>query len=140
PRAAQSDAPPNIPGGADGARRTRPSTSQTPRTETRRERNRREQAERAAIFQGDAATIEIATRPDARARARAADYTSMFSVWEATGPAGRRSHIEGVISAHLAREGVPPPKVEFGDMKAGNAQFDPATWTLTLSKHDVDAA
>lgn len=94
---------------------------------------RAEQMRRQAAWQVDAATVEHGTRPDARARARAADFTPMFARWTELKAAGRKAQIENLINAHLAREGIPPVKVEFGAKAPGNAEFAAHEWTIRLS-------
>jgi hypothetical protein len=96
--------------------------------------NREEQARRAEAWEVDAATIELATRPDARARARAAEFAPTFSEWGALGASGRKARIESLINAHLAREGIPPVKVKWGDKAPGAAEFAFHEWSITLSE------
>jgi hypothetical protein len=72
-------------------------------------------------------------QPDARARARAADYVSVYLRWEQLGPEGRREEIRNIINAQLAREGIPPVRVTFTGREVGAAVFTAATWTMALS-------
>jgi hypothetical protein len=102
-------------------------------------KNRDEQARRAAAWQVDAATIEHGTKPDARARARAAEFAPVYAQWGTLKPAGRQARIRDLINAHLAREGIPPVKVEFGAKPPGHAEFAPNQWTIRLSAEAVNA-
>lgn len=141
PRAAQSETPPaeptikepqtDIPAEHLGIEPG--SALDTPRGRA----NRAEQMRRAAAWQVDAATVEHGTRPDARARARAADFTPMYAKWTQLKAQGRKAHIETVINAHLAREGIPPVTVKFGAKRPGNAEFAAHEWTITLSDEVV---
>ena len=38
----------------------------------------------------------------------------------------------------MAREGIPPVAIEWGAKPEGHAQFDPASWTMTLSKDVIE--
>ena len=79
-------------------------------------------------------------QPDARARARAADYVSVYLRWDQLGPEGRREEIQNIINAHLAREGIPPVRVTFSNRAPGSAVFTGAMWTMALSQDSVDGA
>ena len=83
-------------------------------------------------------TIRRETTPDPSARARAAEYVPMFTNWRKLGAQGRKARVEGLINAYLAREGIPPVAVEWGAKPEGHAQFDPASWTMTLSKDVIE--
>jgi hypothetical protein len=80
-----------------------------------------------------------AAQPDARARARAADYTPAYVGWTKLGPDGRRERIEAIINAQLAREGIPPVEVVFGGKAPGSAAFAADMWAMALSKQSVEA-
>ena len=82
--------------------------------------------------------IRRETTPDPSARARAAEYVPMFTNWKKLGPQGRKARVEGLINGYLAREGIPPVAVEWGAKPEGHAQFDPASWTMTLSKDVIE--
>ncbi len=111
--------------------------------------NRAEQMRRAAEHAVDQTTMQggtqpggttvAAPQPDARARARAADYMSAYTGWKALGPDGRRERIRSIINAQLAREGIPPVTVIFGDKAPGHAVFTAGMWTMALSEKSVDA-
>ena len=143
PRSAEADQPPR-PAPDTGQR---PAKGQEPGAgeagsppETPRIRaNRKEQADRREVWKVDAETIELGTRPDARARARAAEFAPMFAEWGALGEPGRKARIESLINAHLAREGIPPVRVKWGDKVPGHAEFNSYEWSITLSKEAVSA-
>ena len=143
PRPAESDKPPGrAPDtGQQPARGQEPKAGEAGSTlDTARMRaNREEQARRAEAWQVDAATIELGTRPDARARARAAEFAPTFSEWGALGASGRKARIESLINAHLAREGIPPVKVKWGDKAPGAAEFAFHEWSITLSEKAISA-
>ena len=143
PRPAESDKPPGrAPDtGQQPARGQEPKAGEAGSTlDTARTRaNREEQARRAEVWQVDAATIELGTRPDARARARAAEFAPTFSEWGALGASGRKARIESLINAHLAREGIPPVKVKWGDKAPGAAEFAFHEWSITLSEKAISA-
>ena len=119
--------------GPEPTTRPKPAESQGPRpgpettgrpeprttSDARLRANREEQGRRAEAWQQDAATIEHGTRPDARAHARAAEFAPMYGQWVQLGPAGRKARIESLVNAHLAREGIPPVKVKFGEKAPG---------------------
>ena len=100
--------------------------------------NRAEQLRRAAEHAVDQTTVQAGSRPDSRARARAADYTPLYFEWTKPGT-DRRARIESIINAHLAREGIPPVRVVFGGSTAGRAQFAADMWTLALSRAVINA-
>ena len=140
PRPAASTKPPEPPDtGQPPATRQGPQAgeAESPSVPERIRMSRQEQARRAQVWPQDAETIEQGTRPDARAHARAADFTPMFRQWETLGVQGRKAHIEGLINAHLAREGIPPVKVDWGNQRPGDAEFNPSNWTITLSEKAV---
>lgn len=89
--------------------------------------------------QPDTQKVEPGTSIDARARARAADYTPTYADWKDLKPEVRRARIENIINAQLAREGIPPVRVVFGGKKPGSAEFAAGNWTMALSKQVVDA-
>ena len=62
----------------------------------------------------------------------------MFTNWRKLGAQGRKARVEGLINAYLAREGIPPVAIEWGAKPEGHAQFDPASWTMTLSKDVIE--
>lgn len=105
------------------------STLDTPRGRA----NRAEQMRRAAEYavdeysmqggrQPSGTEVPIA-QPDARARARAADYVSVYLRWDQLGPEGRREEIRNVVNAQLAREGIPPVRVAFLQQGAGQRRL-----------------
>jgi hypothetical protein len=143
PRPAEADKPP----GPAPDPSQQPAKGQQPKAgeagstiDTARTRaNREEQSRRAEVWQVDAATIELGTRPDARARARAAEFAPTFAEWGALGTPGRKARIESLINAHLAREGIPPVKVKWGDKAPGAAEFAFHEWSITLSEKAISA-
>ena len=143
PRPAEADKPPGpAPDtGPQPAKGQEPKAGEAGSTlDTARTRaNREEQSRRAEVWQVDAATIELGTRPDARARARAAEFAPTFSEWGALGVSGRKARIESLINAHLAREGIPPVKVKWGDKAPGAAEFAFHEWSITLSEKAISA-
>ena len=143
PRTAESDKPPGRASDTDEqtASGQEPKTGEAGSTlDTARIRaNREEQARRAKVWQVDAATIELGTRPDARARARAAEFAPTFAEWGALGASGRKARIESLINAHLAREGIPPVKVKWGNKAPGAAEFAFHEWSITLSEKAISA-
>jgi hypothetical protein len=82
--------------------------------------------------------IRRETTPDPSARARAAEYVPMFMNWKKLGASHRKARVEGLINGYLAREGIPPVAIEWGAKPEGHAQFDPASWTMTLSTDVIE--
>jgi hypothetical protein len=111
--------------------------------------SRAEQRERAAAYAVDEITIKggqqpsgttvPAPQPDARARARAADYLPVYTGWTTLGPDGRREQITSIINAQLARAGIPPVTVAFGARPPGSAVFAGDRWAMAVSARTVDA-
>jgi hypothetical protein len=111
--------------------------------------NRAEQLRRAAANVVDQVSVQGGQLPgggrspgttaDPRARARAADYASVYSGWAALGPEGRRDRIVKIVNAQLAREGIPPVRVVFGSKEPGSAEFAADMWTMALSRRSIDA-
>ncbi len=143
PRPAEADKPPGpAPDtGQQPAKGQEPKAGEAGSTlDTARNRaNRQEQSRRAEVWQVDAATIELGTRPDARARARAAEFAPTFAEWGALGAPGRKVRIESLINALLAREGIPPVKVKWGNKAPGAAEFAFHEWSITLSERAIGA-
>ena len=143
PRPAESDRPPST--APDMGQQ--PPTGQEPRAgeagsapvSDRIRATREEQARRAEIWRKDAETIEMGTRPDARAHARAAEFAPLFAQWGALGVAGRKARIQSLINAHLHREGIPPVEVKWGNKSPGSAVFHPSEWLMILSERAVSA-
>jgi hypothetical protein len=78
--------------------------------------------------------IRATTSVDARARARAAEFSPLFFEWQKLAPVQRQARIEQLINAHLASEGVPPVWVnrgEIAEIKAGEAKFKFHEWNLS---------
>ena len=112
----------------EGAAQPRPAESSAPR----------QRPDNRPATEHNVEIIRRETTPDPSARARATEYVPMFTNWKRLGASRRKARVEGLINGYLAREGIPPVAIEWGAKPEGHAQFDPASWTMTLSKDVIE--
>jgi hypothetical protein len=92
-----------------------------------------------AQSKANAKIILAKTSVDARARARAAEFSPLFFEWQNLHPVERQDRIQQLINAYLVSEGVPPVWVNAAaDVEEGNAEFRINKWNIHISEKTLN--